>query len=173
MSEFEDTKTADNEVCLCRKAVHKMLVKFSPSPLPTTIAVDFPQTCLLVAISSTFTMRIFCTKVCSKPNSKQRKAAQKTCVQNFWLQNFKPKLQLCNFWCQNFVQKCPRKMLMKFTPNFSLRNRRNSHSRRRICQTCFLLRPYSHETFWTQYCDKKICNKKDNFETPVSIDQPR
>jgi len=45
-----------------------------------------------MSISSTFYARIFRTEVCSKPNSKQRKAAQKT-----------------------FVQKCTHKMLMKST----------------------------------------------------------
>ncbi len=35
----------------------------------------------LESISSTFYAGIFCTKVCSKPNSKLRKAAQKTFVQ--------------------------------------------------------------------------------------------
>jgi hypothetical protein len=37
--------------------------------------------CLLGSISSTFYVRIFCTKVHSKPNSKQEKGAQKTFVQ--------------------------------------------------------------------------------------------
>jgi len=39
------------------------------------------------SISSTFYVCIFCTKVCSKPNSKQRKAAQKTFVQKMGAQN--------------------------------------------------------------------------------------
>jgi len=39
---------------------------------------------LLASISSTFYARIFCTKVCSKPNSKQRKSAQKTFERKTW-----------------------------------------------------------------------------------------
>jgi len=38
----------------------------------------------LVSISSTFYTQIFCTKVCSKPNSKQRKDAQKTFIWKNW-----------------------------------------------------------------------------------------
>ncbi len=40
----------------------------------------------LMSILSTFNARIFNTKVCSKPNSKQRKAAQKTFVQKMRLE---------------------------------------------------------------------------------------
>jgi len=42
---------------------------------------------LKVSISSTFYTQIFCTKVCSKPNSKQIKAAQKTFVWKIWAYN--------------------------------------------------------------------------------------
>jgi len=40
-----------------------------------------------VSISSTFYACIFLTKVCSKPNSKQRKAAQKTFMQKTCAKN--------------------------------------------------------------------------------------
>ncbi len=46
----------------------------------------WPRVSLVIhegSISSTFYMRIFCKKVCSKPNTKQIKAAQKTfCTKN-------------------------------------------------------------------------------------------
>jgi len=41
----------------------------------------------LESISSTFYTQIFCTKVCSKPNSRQRKAAQKTFIQKMHAKN--------------------------------------------------------------------------------------
>jgi len=51
----------------CKKALHKQLDE-----------IDLRTQ---ESISSTFHMCIFCTKVCSKPNSKQRKAAQFAFVQ--------------------------------------------------------------------------------------------
>jgi len=56
-----------------RISVQKLLIKHWWNCAPSLID--------LWSISSTFYMRIFHTKFCSKPNSKERKAAQKTFVQ--------------------------------------------------------------------------------------------
>jgi hypothetical protein len=48
--------------------------------LPNLFATIVPNGTLLGSISSSFYSSIFRTKVCSKPNSKQKKAVQKTFV---------------------------------------------------------------------------------------------
>jgi len=78
-------------------------------------------------------VRIFRTKVCSKPNSKQRKAAQKTFYKKCACPSISSTFYACFFWYKSgFAQlfssyvlakkallskKCAHKMLMKLTPD--------------------------------------------------------